>query len=118
MASINNERTTEELITEALRLDSEDHPYWDIVSVLHHSPTTDTLLQARQLCFSQLPSERELGVNVLAQLGSGNDAFHEERLQTLLSLLDTEEESRVLSAITFALGHLHDERVVLPLPIE
>lgn len=108
-------QATEKLIADAFRLDSEDDTYWDILSELWRRPTMDTLLQGKQLCMSQAATERELGANLLAQLGARSDALHEERLQALLALVEQESDAQVLAAATMALGHLHDERVVEPL---
>jgi HEAT repeat protein len=62
------------------------------------------------LCVSLDPSERELGADVLGQLGASSDVMHEERLQTLLAMLERENEPNVLASTCMALGHLHDEK--------
>jgi HEAT repeat protein len=105
----NDTHSPEELIEEALRVgDPDDHAYWEPVTVLWHRGSADVLEAARKLCRSGDPKERELGANILGQLGSKSDALHEERLQALLSLLDGETEPQVLAATCIALGHLYD----------
>lgn len=99
----------EELIQEALRVgDPDDHAYWAPVTVLWHRGGMDVLSSARNLCRSDDPKERELGANILGQLGTKPDELHQERLQALLSLLEGEPDSKVLASACIALGHLYD----------
>jgi HEAT repeat protein len=103
--------STEELIAEALRVgDPDDHAYWAPITVLWHRGGMDVLRCARNLCRSDDSKERELGANILGQLGAKPDELHQERLQALLSLLEGEPHSKVLSSACIALGHLYDAK--------
>ncbi len=107
----NDAPSPEELIQQALAVgDPDEHAYWDAVTVLWHRAGREVLEAARTLCRSDSPIERELGVNILSQLGSNSEVLHEERLQTLLSVLNTETNSNVLGSACTALGHLRDTR--------
>ena len=112
---VNDPRATEALVREALDAGSEDDKYWDAVSILWYRANPETLHRARQLCSSPVAAERELGATMLGQLGVRSDAMHEERLETLLTLLEAENDPNVLASTCFALGHLHDERANRPI---
>ncbi|WP_319420915.1 HEAT repeat domain-containing protein [Pleurocapsa sp. FMAR1] len=70
------------------------------------------MIAAQKLCQSHILSEKELGVNILGQLGIPQRTFPEECLYILLQLLNTETNSQILSSIGIALGHLKDPRTV------
>lgn len=70
---------------------------------------------SRKLCESVNPLEREVGVDILGQLGIPERTFPNESLEILLSLLEREQEAGFLETIAVALGHLHDPRAVEPL---
>ena len=52
---------------------------------------------------------------MIAQLGLPQQAFHEQVMQVLLALLETEDTPEVLASIGVALGHRADARGVEPL---
>src|SRR5436305_8596573 len=105
--------TTNELIEEALKADDvNDHAYWEPVTVLWHRGSADVLEAARKLCLSESSAERQLGANILSQLGAKPESFHEERLEALLRLLDEEDDMDVLATAFLALGHLCDSRTI------
>lgn len=108
--------STEELIEEAMNVgNQDDHAYWEPVTVLWHRGTTDVLEAASKLSGSESSTERELGANILSQLGAKPEVFHEERLTALLRMLDDEDDKNVLATVCTALGHLYDSRADGPI---
>ncbi len=109
-------RSNQELITTALtRSDEDSDPGWEAIRVLQARGTQDIFDAARRLCESENPLEREVGVDILGQLGIPERTFPDESLEILLALLEREQETGLLESITVALGHLHDTRAIEPL---
>ena len=104
---------TSELIDLAL-IEAEPWDY-DYIPILQHRGTKDVLLAAQKLCLNSEIAARKLGVDILGQLGTPERTFPDECLHTLLDLLATETNERVLYSIGVALGHLQDPRAVEPL---
>lgn len=104
-------RSTEELIQIALTTDDEDI-IWDAVSTLQFRGNRQVLEAASKLCESQNSKERQLGADILGQLGIPQRTFPDESLQILLRLLEREDDTSVLQSIGIALGHLHDSRAI------
>lgn len=113
----NDPRSIWGLINQALNAqDRDDDQYWDAVVTLWYRDVLETVEAAASLCTSNSSTERELGADILGQLGAGghDDAFHEERLSILLGLLEQEQDPDVLPTACVACGHLHDLRAVAP----
>lgn len=107
----------EELIQIALTVADEDLA-WAAVATLHARGTRDVLEAATSLCSSAIDKERELGANILAQLGTPRRTFPAESFECLAALLARESSPLVLQAIAVAFGHLGDRRctgLLLPL---
>jgi HEAT repeat protein len=107
----NDPRATDELIHLALT-EPDESAAWDPVTVLHYRGSREVLEAARVLCQSSKPTERELGADILGQLGVPNRTFPEECFRILSEMLGKEPEPGVLRCIGVALGHLHDARAV------
>ena len=107
--------STDELISFALSHtsggpDDDEGPslYWQAVVALHERGTREVFDAATRLLTSPCASERELGVNVHAQLGFRQEKpFAAESVQLLVELLDTEGDLNVVYAALIAFGHLH-----------
>jgi len=113
----NDSRLTAELIHLALTETDEDAA-WEPVTVLQYRATHEVLDAAERLCASSFAKERELGANILGQLGIPERTFPDECFQILFRMLATEEDPGALNAIAVAFGHLDDPRcidLVLPL---
>jgi HEAT repeat protein len=93
----------------------DEDAYWDIVGVLRCRGSYEVFEAASKLCESKNSKFRELGVQILAQLGTPKKDFSDESGVILLKLLENEENIDVVIAIAFALGHLKDSRGVVPL---
>lgn len=107
----NDPRSTEELISLALTVEDEAEA-WEAVMVLHFRATREVFEAARRLCKSENVRERQLGADILGQLGVPERAFPDESVTTLLELLRTEQDAQVLSSACVALGHLRDARAI------
>src|SRR5215831_14425911 len=105
----NDPRSTRSLIELCLAQNTmspsaDDPEYWKAMQVLHHRATYDIFEAAQELCESDLASEREVGVDILAQLGVPDRTFPDECVTVLLDLLAREDNPDVLHAIGIALG--------------
>jgi HEAT repeat protein len=100
-------RSVEELIRIALT-DPKELRAWDAVTFLHRRGSREVLANAEQLCASSNAKERELGANILGQLGMPQRTFPSECLTILDRMLATENDSDVLQAIAFAFGYLQE----------
>jgi HEAT repeat protein len=107
----NDPRLTADLIHLALTETDEDAA-WEPVTVLQCRATHEVLDTAEQLCASSVAKEREVGANILGQLGSPKRTFPDECFQVLSRMLLTEEDPGTLNAIAVAFGHLHDPRCI------
>lgn len=94
-------RSIDELVNAALSECDEDIA-WDAVVALHRRGSAEVLQRARELCRSPCPQERELGANVLSQLGVPNRTFPLECSELLGEMLHREQSARVLSAVLIA----------------
>ncbi len=110
----NDPRSVEELVATAL-IATDEELAWRAILSLHYRGTGEVFERARSLCESSNPKERELGVDILGQLGVPQRTFPEECLQTILGILETEDNIEVVASCGIALGHLHDPRAVEPL---
>jgi HEAT repeat protein len=101
-----------ELIKRALAVgDTEDDRYWDVVRELQRRGDIPAFEAASALCAAPTPASRELGLDVLAQLGyTIGRPYLEETLPIVFTLCSAEEPKRVLTSAICALGHLYDTR--------
>lgn len=87
--------------------------YWDVVALLHKRGTRDIFDAATRLLASPCPIERELGVDLHAQLGyEQGKPFAAESVRMLARLLDTEDELHVIYSTLIAFGHLQQPECV------
>ena len=107
----NDTRSTAELINLAL-IEPDEDKAWEPVTVLQFRATRDVLDAAECLCDTTVAKKRELGANILGQLGVPKRAFPEECFQILCRMLPEEKDPGVLDAIAVAFGHLDDPRCI------
>lgn len=110
----NDPRSTQEIIQLAITTTDEDI-CWDSIWILQARGGTAELAAAAELCASDRPNDRIVGVNILGQLGIPERTFPQACGDVLLKLISIEEDSNVLAALGIAFGHLQDPRGVLPL---
>jgi len=106
-------RSLDELICVALG-DPEDKSCWEAVVTLHYRGTRDVLERAAALCHSGCPNERQLGADILGQLGVPDRAFPAESVRILLDMLISERDASVLQSIFIAFSHIGDAAAIDP----
>jgi hypothetical protein len=106
-------RSVDELMTVAL-CEPDEFLAWEAISALHWRGTREVQDRAERLCVSFCAVERRVGADILGQLGVPDRSFLEECLRTLLRMLETEQDARVLRAVLVALSHLHRPEAVGP----
>src|SRR5205807_6775221 len=95
--------------------EEDEEAAWQPVVVLHYRGTREIFEIARNLCESQIPKGRKLGVDILGQLGTPERPFKDESLPILFALIENEQDTEVLSSVGVSLGHINDARVIKPL---
>src|SRR5581483_9093861 len=107
-------RTNEELLHVALT-EADEEVVREAIMEMHMRGGRDVFEHACRLCASPEARERRVGADILGQLGTPNHTFPEETLSILLSMLEQEQEPKVLNSIAVALGHRHDPQAIEPL---
>ena len=107
----NDSRSIAELVKLALTEQDEDAA-WEAVTALHYKGNREVLEAAMRLCASDNADERQLGVNILGQLGTPERTFPNECFEVLAAMLTKETDPNVLECIGVAFGHLKDPRAV------
>jgi HEAT repeat protein len=111
-------RSVEELVRLALAEQDEDVAP-EAVTILHYRGSREVLEAATRLCASERTDERQLGANILGQLGVPNRTFPGECFEILAAMLARETDPNVLECIGVAFGHLADPRAIeLLLPLK
>ena len=103
-------RSTQELVKTILSSKDEDEA-WDLVQVLHARGTKKELNTALELCQSEASTKRELGADILGQLGAADHTYLNESVNALIKLLSDQSDD-VVSAVVVALGHREDQRAI------
>jgi len=117
------------LVREALAAPDESDERWERIRELHYLASREVFDACLDLMASEDPERREVGVDIVAQLGVSRETvtaggtevrlwehpFPREAADALLELLGREHSPQVLDSIGAAFGHLHDERAVEPL---
>lgn len=84
---------------------------WDAIHILHLRATREIFEVARRLCTSPIAKEREVGLNILAQIGGGKPVFLKQSVSLLIERLQ-DRSVRVVSAAGAGLGHRDDPRAI------
>ena len=104
-------RSSEELLALALSESDEDNR-WDYVRTLHYRGGQTEFDLAAALSKSDKPIEREVGADILGQLGyPSGGTFHSESVDLLLEMLNDADED-VLYSVVCALGHHKQTRAI------
>jgi HEAT repeat protein len=110
--------STADLFAEALEQDPDSEQYSATIGALRARATQEVFEMARQQCESCHDHAREVGLQVLAQLGLAKPAAErpwlEESLDLLLAHLD-DPNPRAALAAAYGLGHLNLERGLVTL---
>lgn len=86
---------------------NDEYEYWNIIAELHSRGTSLEFNAAKTLTSFSDPVMREMGADILGQLGWSTKTFHIESVALLIDLLNDPHEDVVASA-AFALGHRQD----------
>lgn len=108
--------STPELIELAYKLEDEED-YWECIMVLHGRGTILEFQTAEALCESEDPVRREIGADILGQLGRREEQqmpFQNESVAILIKLLGDPVDDVVASA-AFSLGHRYDPAAIAEL---
>jgi len=97
-------RSVNELIEYALN-EPDDDLAWDAAEELQRRGTAEVLAQMRELCKSEAAIDRQLGADVLGQLGAPTRSFPQETEEILHAMLEIERDEDVLRSILIALSH-------------
>lgn len=105
-----------QLLAAALAEDPESDERWRLVTEVQRRGDRESFDIAMELAGSANAEERELGVDVLGQLGFRDEEadrpFREPTIDFLIELLNDETSSEVLESATTALGHLRAKRAI------
>lgn len=96
--------SVDELFEIAL-IDFERDAAWNAIPELHRRANDEIFRRASSLCFSDRAAEREVGVDVLAQLGWPVRIYADQIGAILPEMLRTETDVDVLCSIFYAYGH-------------
>src|SRR6266567_1906356 len=88
-----------------------EEEYWTHIAILHQRGTICEFETAEELCKSTDPIRREIGADMLGQLGWAERTFQQESVQILIGLLADPEDDVVASA-AFSLGHRNDPAAI------
>lgn len=98
-------------ISEAAYETQNEEEYWRLIATLHGRGTKTEFLLARGLTGSADPIRREIGADILGQLGWAEQSFQDESVSLLIELLSDPTDDVIASA-AFALGHRNSPEAV------
>ncbi len=102
---------TSSLVALAYETENEES-YWNIIAEIHKRGTHCEFDFAKTLLNSNDAVKREIGADILGQLGwSKNNLFHNESVLLLIELLSDNSEEVIASA-GFSLGHRNDVKAI------
>ncbi|WP_344135081.1 HEAT repeat domain-containing protein [Luedemannella flava] len=85
---------------------------WQVVTHLHGEGGQPALDAARELCGHEQAAHRELGADILSQVGGSKGPLRYAAVRALLDTARDEQDPAVLRAIAVALGHRADARAI------
>ncbi|MDH5354954.1 MAG: HEAT repeat domain-containing protein [Gammaproteobacteria bacterium] len=112
---IDNSKSTPELISEAYKNDVEEE-YWGIIHELHKRGSEVEFSAACKLIESTDPINREIGADILGQIGWRDNSFQDESIPILIRLL-ADGCDDVIASAAFSLGH-RNSPMAIPILIE
>lgn len=85
-----------------------DKTYWDNISELHSRPKNSVFKKCKDLVNSDIPKERMIGIDILAQLGISPRPFFNETIELYFDIVEKESDNNVLKSLLYAIGHNND----------
>lgn len=96
---------TNEKIFFRLINNKSDKTYWENIRELRSRPTIDVFNHSVKLINSSKPRERNIGIDILAQLGFPPRPFFKESGKQFFEILNKEKDPKVLRSVLYAIGH-------------
>ena len=96
---------TDEKIFFRLLNNKSDKTYWENIREIHSRPTVNVFNTCVNLINSSKPKERNIGIDILAQLGFPPRPFFKESRKLFFRVLNKEKDTRVLRSVLYAIGH-------------
>lgn len=90
---------------ERLQKNKSNKGYWDNIWELRKRSTMSVFEKCWELVHSNIPKDRIIGFDVLAQLGVSSRPFCKESVKLFFEILEYEKDYKVISSILFAIGH-------------
>jgi hypothetical protein len=87
--------TNEKLIFRLIN-NKSNRTYWENIRVLRKRATKEVFGKCAELIKSKKPKEREIGIDVLAQLGLPPRQFYKESNKLFFELIEIEKDPKVL----------------------
>ena len=106
MPADQDNRSTAEIIAAAYATQDEE-AYWHLIGTLHGRGTETEFRAAEELAHDQDPIKREIGADILGQLGWAKQHYQQESVAILIKLLSDPCDDVIASA-AFSLGHRND----------
>ncbi len=104
---------TDEKLFSRLMNNKSQRTYWDNIRALRKRANREVFEKSISLTRSENPKFREVGINVLAQLGIPPRPFYDETIKLYFDLLSTENEPAVIGTLLYAISH-NNEKLTHP----
>lgn len=107
---VEKSESTSNLIAIAYKENDEDK-YWSIIAELHERGSKSEFDAAKKLVKSEDAIKREIGADILGQLGWSKKLYQQESVSILIQLLH-DNNIDVISSAAFSLGHRNDSKAI------
>ena len=102
---------SDDKILERLLSLKSDSSRWKYIRVLRKRPSEALFNKCVELTKSSNLIVKEIGINILSQLGSTPRPFLNETLVSFFELLKTEKNPKIISLILFGIGHNNEKLI-------
>ena len=103
--SMSRKEWTDDKLFYRLLNNKSDKTYWDNINELRSRPSKAVFEKCLDLVNSDIPKERRIGIDILAQLGISARPFWNETIKIFFDNLEKEENCKVLTSLFYAIGH-------------
>jgi HEAT repeat protein len=100
---------TDDILLSRLINNKSDKSRWDYISVLRQRPSEALFSKCAVLTKSEDPKIRNIGIDILAQMGLPPRPFLNQTLTLYFDLLHIENDSTILMSLLFAIGQNNDK---------
>jgi hypothetical protein len=102
---MNRSEWTDDKLLSHLLNNKSDKARWANISVLRSRPSEKLFLKCVDLAISKKHTNRSLGIDILAQLGTTSRPFLKRTIELYFHLLGNEKKPEVLMSLLYAIGH-------------